>query len=1430
MKQKMFFVIVYIRIMNRLVTSAMKNGKKGIFRFSWGWEKAVVSTKEIGVSGFVAKTDGKPSNKGIRSFLMKGKSIKRNVSKVLSLAMALAIASPVLGTAVSASAGNLADRLDSGKTYNSKFGSWQEYMNYAADLAVEIAGEGFVMLKNENDTLPLKDVKKVTVLGTAADSIVAGGGGSGAQSRPTSEANDLLPTSQVNVTDALKAAGFEINPQVEQVYQTVNSIQMPASGSFGRSNHREGGSYMTKVEEAAADTVEFAGNYYKANSESSLNAVEDSYNEYGDAAVVVIGRSGSEGADNPTNHVAGHTDPNEHYFELDDAEKEMMAYAKSHFEKVVVVINSPSAMELGCLDRDEDIGGVVWFGQPGFNGAFALGKILNGEVNPSGRLVDFYMEDFTTDPTWYNFGNYTQADIALNGESSGRTGTVDIGGNLNAIDYAEGIYVGYRYYETVAAELGDAGEEWYQEHTVYPFGFGLSYTSFSQEIVSIDGDLNKADGEVTVKVKVTNTGSVAGKDVVQLYVSKPYTVGGIDKAAVDLVEFGKTDMLKPGESETITLKTTVYDLSSFDYDDKNENDFCGWELETGDYVFSIRENSHKVIDEETLKCTTASKINGDDDDSTPNNIYSQSEGNWEQYNTLAHNWTESGEDHYLTRDQLVEDGEVYDLKQLAWLLTSDNSFSDKAITLGNSISRGYSYEDYDNALTEPVETDYENVWTKSADDIPSDWTQGAGELDADGNYDITLWEMRGVPFGDAKWTEFMNQMTWDELLSLVSANNGGSGYGNSALESINKPWINDSDGPAQLGDNGMEGMAWPVSVVISSTWNKDLAYKHGEAVGEESMYVSSNGWYGPSLNTHRSPFAGRNFEYYSQDGVQGGKMVAQVVKGAVDMGCHVYAKHAFLNDQETAREGTITFVTEQAIREIYAKQFELCVTEGNCNGFMNAFNRIGLNSSVSYATTVQLFENEWGFDGFSVTDFWSTSYAGRCGFTGWGMVRGMTTPLNRNRSSNGAGLWIDGVWNAEENMVYVPANADEVQSNTNSLASPTNWYWVRQTAQRLLYVTANNNGMANGLVDIDVSSELELTQYEAISQVNLLDAATRRAFMRFFGADGYEITRVSGLPSGLTYLGDGFVTGTPSRAGSSTVTFLVGGLGEKAYLKAQFMLTLTVADGDPANAPAVTPNAQITQSKVWTGTDVKAQIYATALGTTIPEIEAGAAANAANVGKFTAYSVSATGLPEGLTLDTETGKITGRPTVEAGSYEVNATVSYTQITASYDWWTGGYTYRATRTNARATITLTVIDGSMRDIEIIDGYWFLYGENTGYAVTGPAGQDGVDGLPGIDGLPGLNGANGENGATGETGATGATGETGANGKDGVGISKTEINDKGELVITYTDGTVANLGVIVPQTTEESGCGSSIAGASVACMAIAALAFVLRKKED
>ncbi|MBE7088642.1 MAG: hypothetical protein E7370_03890, partial [Clostridiales bacterium] len=1076
---------------------------------------------------------------------MKRKMIKRGVSAFVALAMSASIVGATPAFA------NIADNLDPNKLYSTEYDSWQDYINYAAELAVEIAGEGFVMLKNENDTLPLEDVENITVLGTAADSIVAGGGGSGAQSRPESEANDLIPASTVQVTDALTAAGFNVNPDVMNVYRTVNSIQMPSlPGSFG-ANNREGGTYMTLTEDAsAAGAVEFAGNYYVAKEDSSLASVEDSFAEYGDAAVVVIGRSGSEGADNPTNNVAGHTDPNEHYFELDDAEKEMLAYAKAHFDKIVVVINSPSAMELGVIENDDAIGGMVWFGQPGFNGTFALGKILNGEVNPSGKTTDFYMADFTQDPTFYNFGTYTQTDIALGEESSGRSVAYPLQGAsatgaITAVDYAEGIYVGYRYYETVAAELGAAGEAWYQQNVVYPFGYGLSYTTFSQEITEIEGDLNSADGSVTVTVEVTNTGDVAGKDVVELYVTKPYTAGEIEKSAVDLVEFGKTDILEPGESETITLTASVYDLSSFDYDDRNNNDFCGWEFEEGDYIFSIRSDSHNVLDEETLTCSEASQIDGDDDEDTPNNIYSQTEGAWAEFNTHAHAWTVSGEDHYLTREALVdEDGDVIDVLSLAWLATDDNDFTDAAFTFGEGYRRGYAYEDHDNALTAEVETDYVNLWTKTEADIPEDWTQGAGTLDADGNYEITLWEMRGLSLDDEKWVDFMNQLTLQELITFVST----AGYGNGAVDSVNKPWIDDNDGPAQLGCD-FEGMAWPVAVVISSTWNKELAYEHGIAVGLESMYVGSSGWYGPSLNFHRSPFGGRNFEYYSQDGVHAGKMVAQVIKGAVEKGCHVYAKHAFMNDQETARCGLATFATEQALREIYAKSFELCVTEGGCNGYMNAFSRIGLATSLGYATTRQLYENEWGFDGMSVTDYWAESYANDSGYTGWAMVRGNSIPLNTNNNRT-AGIKLEGVWNAEENMVYVAATQAEANANQATLASPGQWYWIRTFAQRCFYTVVNTNAMMNGLVDITAKSDVtELVAYEEVEAgLNILTEETREEIEACL-PEGYVIS-ASGLPTGVKVAADGTLSGIPgisigsdSAVGRYTVTIRADGLG-----------------------------------------------------------------------------------------------------------------------------------------------------------------------------------------------------------------------------------------------------------------------------------------------
>ncbi len=1337
---------------------------------------------------------------------MKTKSIKR----IVSMLAVAAIMAPTMAT-LPANA-QIRDYLDPDKTYVSEFGSRQELTNAAAAYNIEVAENGFTLLKNKNNALPMAKGSKVTVIGSDAANVALGGGGSGSQSLPTGWEEDSQ-----DLYDALKNAGFDVNPAVKAAYEEAARSNRSAPGKS------EDNTYMAASDVTSEGAVEFAGKYY-TNKEDGL-IKDNMIGEYDDAAIVFLSRSGTEGADantmqplpdrngNPVDY--GHEDPTDTYFALEDSEKEMLAYAKKNFDKVIIVVNAPNAMEFHEIENDDAFQSIVWIGQPGWNGILGLSRILNGEVNPSGHTVDIYMADQTKDPTYYNFGTYRQAYQAI-GEESTNTTTVPMGHeegsespyNTYAIDYAEGIYMGYRYYETVAVDLGADGEEWYAENVTYSFGHGLSYTTFEHEIKEVKGDLSNADGEVTVTVEVKNTGSVAGKDAVQLYVSKPYTAGGIEKAAIDLVSFAKTDIIAAGESETVSMTIAVKDLASFDYDDRNDNDFCGYELEAGNYVLSVRYNSHDVADSETLVASAGLTWDEDGNPDTPNNIYSQPiDSAWGQYNTLAHSWTVGGEDYYLTREELVDDGEAADLAaRLTWILDEDNNkFTDEAFNvwgLGNSAtSQSSSYLDFDNWVTVGVETDYDNLWIKTAKDVEG-WTQGAGEADEKGNYAIHLNDMKGVSLDDPKWVEFMNQLTWEELVAAVSS----AGYSNIDVDSINKPYVTDQDGPAQLKGNNGRGWAWVCEVIVASTWDVEIAYRQGQFCGEESMYTVSSGWYGPAMNTHRNPMGGRNFEYFSQDGVQGGMIAAANVKGAVSKGCHVYAKHAFLNDQETSRMNTCTFATEQAIREIYAKPFELSIRDGDCNGLMTSFARIGLASSCSYATAIQLYDNEFGFDGISLTDFYS--YGVGNNWTGYAMTRSLCIPLGNTNNAHR----IDGTWDADKNVV-VCNNATEGTHD-----SYTNWYWTRMTAQRLFYVVANSNALANGLGDVDMAPGFEATEGEDIGLQHLVDAETRQQLMKIYGSEGYYIYQVSGLPSGLTHIGNGIVSGTPTAAGTYKVYVGFAGNGTMEYLGCRLNMTLVVED---SNVPAPA-TVSIGQSKAWNGSDYSAKIYAVALGQNVTVSTLAGNPTNADRGKITAYSVAvaAEDVPAGMEFDATTGTLSGRATT-AGTYEIPATITYTQVVYQ------NKQNRLVNYEIEGTVTLTVVEGEIGQIEIIDGIWFIDGVSTNVPVTGPAGADGVHGMPGVDGLPGTDG------------------------EDGRGIANVAIVD-GALVITYTDGEVVNLGSVIgpqgpagaagaagaqgpagpagPAGAAAEGCGSVIAGTAVAAMLAAAAAFVLRKKEN
>lgn len=1414
---------------------------------------------------------------------MKVKTLKRGYAALIGIVVALVLVLSLIAVPVYSSSANIASTLDKNKTYESQYDSLEETIQAGKDLNLEIAAEGFILLKNKDGALPLaKNERKVTVLGAQADSLAYGGGGSGGQGTPGK--NSVVAGKKTDIFDGLEAAGITANPRVRDRYTTVNPVAMPTEPSSFSTNYRESGHYMEKVTEGGE--VEFAGNSYKSIANGSLAGADGNLFMYDDAAIVVISRSGAEGADNPSHSVAGHSDETEHYLELDDAEKELMAYAKVHFDKIIVIINSPAVMELGCLEYDDSVGAILWIGQPGWNGTMVIGDILTGKINPSGRTVDFYMTDFTTDPVWYNSTDYTEALYALTGEyrdndlgvtiaphtiPMGKEDGSEATNNQEAIDYAEGIYMGYRYYETVAADLGDKGEEWYQDNVLYPYGHGLSYTTFTQKITKVDGDLTKADGKVTVSVEVKNTGAVAGKEVVQLYSTPPYTKGGIEKAAVNLVGFTKTSKLAPGASETVKVEIAVKDLASFDYNDKNKNDFSGYELEKGDYVLSVRKNSHVAHDSTTLKCETALTWDEDGNPATPNNIYSQPiDSKWGQYNTLSNAWTTSGTDHYLTRDKLVVDGKVGDLKQLSWMIANDgedNEFKDSAFAVLKARSSNDVSKDLDDAKTFDAENDYENLWTVK--EVPANWTQGSG------SYDVKYRDMLGVALDDPKWDTFLNQLTWDELVNSMSA---GS-FSNPAVANVEKDSITDNDGPGQLkgrGNNsGGNGWAWACAVVVASTWNTELCYEQGRIIGNESMWIGTSGWYGPGLDTHRSPLAGRNFEYYSQDGVQGGLIASSIIKGATDMGCHVYMKHAFLNDQETNRLNMATFVTEQAIREIYAKQFELSVKRGNANGMMASFNLIGIESSLGYATTIQMYRNEWGFDGFSVTDMWggSTSYARDSGWTGWAMARSYTQPLGNSITSNAGAYKPQGTWDAA-------ARDGKGTVKVGDAESLTQWYWVRETAKRMFYTTVNSNGAKNGLYSGKVANAtINLTLGQAADEDILTESA-----LAAFGAAGCDITTTSALPAGLR-IQNGKLMGTPTElvSGAKIAVSVVGkhGLG---WMTGSANVTVNVNAPTGADAKVAIDNTTMTLGTAYTG-----QASQTAVTLTADNYVAGGSTNEANNGKYTSLAFSATGLPAGLTMTTA-GAITGTPTV-TGTFAITVKATLKQVYYNASGWRPGYATRdevyyggavitiagynvtfsanyeggaaqnigvaaegtiagdvlatkitnptrkggyeflgwATKANATAADVIT-LDNSLTvnkattyyavwkapSVEIINGVWYIDGVSTGIKAEGQNGLDGEDGKKGEDGVDGVGILSVEKasseGLVDKYVITFTNGQTFefeiANGEKG------QTGDKGDKGETGAAGKDAEV--------KDGGCGSAVETAGAAAMVVTLLA--------
>ncbi len=817
--------------------------------------------------------------------------------------------------------------------FKSIYSSEDERLEADAEAGKEASEESIVMLKNEN-SLPLSSGKKVTLFGVNSADILYGGGGSGTVDASTA------PTMKT----ALEASGFEVNDVMWDFYTTgaAADIRMDVADMAGT------GRYV--IHEAAPDMF--------TDTETS------SFSEYGDAAIVTFSRSGSESADIPvtydesyleaididgfmgTVHSEGldsEEDLGRSYLSLTKTEEDLLEYVNGYFDNVIVVINSGNAMELGFLDEDKyGVDACLWIGNPGQDGLYALGEIMNGNVNPSGRLVDTYAYDATGAPAVQNFGN----NIMENAE--------DTMYNTYVV-YEEGIYVGYKYYETryedvvldqggAAAAPGitaDGNSTWvYADEVQFPFGYGQSYTTFTEELT----DSSQSGDEFTFDIKVTNTGDVAGKDVVEIYLQSPYTdydkQAGIEKAAVQLVGFAKTDTIQPGEDVTVTITVDESELKAYD---ATANDGAGtYILEAGDYYFAVASDAHQAVN----TILGAKGASGMDGEAEEGNAVSFTMTESDKYQVSTHTGNEI-ENQFSDADMRTYDSDFTYLTRNDWSGTYPEFYQVVAT------------EEMIDALAIPEGTDDPDA------EMPETGQENG----------LTLAMMRDVDINDELWDDLMNEVTAEEMYNLVRV----GGYQTQPVSSVSAPATVCVDGPAYVGNAGTTGVnlvestyAWCSEVVLASSWNVDVLEKMGTMIGQDCLAQGSLnfvGWYAPSMNIHRTAYSGRNFEYYSEDGFLSGQMGAATTKGATSEGVICFDKHYALNDQETNRIGLSTFANEQSIREIYLKPFETSITEGGSLGVMASMNRIGLTwSGDHYGLSTEVLRNEWGFNGILITD------------------------------------------------------------------------------------------------------------------------------------------------------------------------------------------------------------------------------------------------------------------------------------------------------------------------------------------------------------------------------------------------------------------------------------------------------------------------------
>lgn len=1035
------------------------------------------------------------------------KSVLRAVAVPTAMALLVGFNIELIGAIQYGNGASAATSSDQYYYYQSDYNSAEEVRDAATRLNRDIAAEGMVLLKND-DYLPMRPATEggkinVSIFGKSSADIAFFGYGSSdsmaiggdwtRQSRPFYEAFDN--------------SVFNVNPTLKAFYENDS---LSGKGRLDGNYHGSLDGYR-----AGLPTGETPYSSYTAE-------VINSYSQYKDAAIVMLTRVRGEGSDLPKtslkswggSKLESARNGDDHYLQLDAYEVKMLQEVLKNFNDVVILLNASGPMEVGFLNdpthylyTDNDytstaeeaevamhkIKAAISVGLPGTDGCFEIPRVLSGEVTPSGHLADTWVYDMKKDPTWQNQGYNGAADGCHYGAPY--------------VHYDEDIYLGYRYYETRYAEEGKKdladGEEWYAGQVQYPFGYGLSYTTFDWELVSCEnsGNGNELEqyGTIVAKVKVTNTGDYSGKEVVQLYYSTPYYTGGISKAHVVLGGFAKTGLLIPGQSETVEIAINVSDMYSYDWSDANENGFKGYELEHGEYKIVVASDAHQAAER-------AASRQADDFTKT----YNISE------DFLYENDTTSGAPVGNLFDSVSGTGKTNDPETFCGVRVymSRDDFEGTFPTPASAKKSGKRQQAWSYSISN--EFDQANPWYSEEAPVQAE-TAGTAETNT-----IKLWHLRGRDYDDPLWDAFLNQLTVQELVSQIE--NGF--FGTRPIASVDKPSTYDDDGP--LGRRHCPDVQWVDNTTLAQTFNAELAFALGVMNGEAALWgvnhaEGSNmmtppsglygskpegrgGTYGLGLNTHRSPFGGRNFEYFSEDGLLAGKMAAQVAKGSLSKGCYQISKHIFMNDQETERGSIQTWASEQAIREIYAKPFEIAIKEGGLNALMAGVNSVGnIPCSQNWAVLTGLIRNEWGFRGFVITD----------------LVR----------------YPVDMCIRAGCNTMMVHNQLNTPATDAASLTA-TQLTAIRESAKSVLYTVANSNGVqgfgGEPLSAIEYGGVNTLYAVQGVSN----DLSANSAEIALTGDTDliYSLKNGSSLPEGMTLGENGILTGAPEQPGEYTFT------------------------------------------------------------------------------------------------------------------------------------------------------------------------------------------------------------------------------------------------------------------------------------------------------